>query len=96
MNEKNLQYNEEQLDSPETLANVEEMIKAAVGERADYTTHLNRAQRRALMKKGGKTGRRQLSVINETAQKLNYIDLIQELRKLNEEKEKEDNEATQD
>ena len=56
---------------------------------------LNRAQRRALQKKYGKnavlqmTTQEQQEVINETAKKLNYIDLIQKLRKLNEQKAKE-------
>ena len=55
---------------------------------------LNRAQRRALAKKNkGKKKKVQfgnpITEINETAAKLNYIDLIQKLRKLNEEKAKE-------
>lgn len=55
---------------------------------------LNRAQRRALAKKSkgnkAKTAvKSQIDEINETATKLNYIDLIQKLRKLNEEKAKE-------
>lgn len=54
---------------------------------------LNRAQRRALAKKN--KGKKKafignpIDAINETATKLNYIDLIQKLRKLNEEKAKE-------
>ena len=60
----------------------------------EKTVHLNRAQRRALQKKYGKGAKlgtldEQQAVINETAQKLSYIDLIQKLRKLNEEKAKE-------
>lgn len=54
---------------------------------------LNRAQRRALAKKNkGKKGqppKSQIDEINETAAKLNYIDLIQKLRNLNEKKAKE-------
>ena len=55
---------------------------------------LNRAQRRALAKKNkGKkaqaTQKSQIDEINETATKLNYIDLIQKLRVLNEKKAKE-------
>ena len=58
---------------------------------------LNRAQRRALAKKnkGNKAQaiqKSQIDEINETAIKLNYIDLIQKLRKLNEEKAKENEE----
>jgi len=51
----------------------------------------NRAERRALAKKLGKKGREQVDVIAETAEKLNYIDLIQKLRELNAKKEMEDN-----
>lgn len=71
----------------------------------DYTVNkinggakLNRAQRRALAKKNkGKKAEAivdssPMEVINETAAKLNYIDLIQKLRKLNEEKAKENEE----
>ena len=55
---------------------------------------LNRAQRRALAKrnKGKKAQaaqKSQIDEINETATKLNYIDLIQKLRVLNEKKAKE-------
>lgn len=53
----------------------------------------NRAERRAFAKKAGKKGRQQFDLITETARKLNYIDLIQKMRQLNEEKEKEKNEA---
>lgn len=47
----------------------------------------NRKERRAIAKRAGKKGRQQLNLITETARKLNYIDLIQKLRKLNKEKE---------
>ena len=57
---------------------------------------LNRAQRRALKKKVGAKKYAEMiaesgdevAAISETAKKLNYIDLIKKLRKLNEEKEK--------
>ena len=60
---------------------------------------MNRAQRRALKKKVGAKKYAEMvnesgdviTAVSETAAKLNYIDLIQKLRKLNEEKEKEDN-----
>lgn len=61
---------------------------------------LNRAQRRALAKKNKGKGKKfptpqaQIDEINETAKKLNYIDLIQKLRKLNEEKAKENEDET--
>lgn len=62
---------------------------------------LNRAQRRALKKKVGQqkyaemiaNSGDEIAMINETAEKLNYIDLIQKLRKLNAEKEKENGET---
>lgn len=58
---------------------------------------MNRAQRRALKKKVGAKKYAEMvnesgdvvEAVSETAKKLNYIDLIQKLRKLNEEKEKE-------
>ena len=52
---------------------------------------LNRAQRRALAKKTKNKGlsKSAQSNIAETTKKLNYIDLIQRLRNLNEEKENE-------
>ena len=58
---------------------------------------MNRAQRRALKKKVGAKKYAEIvnesgdvvGAVSETAKKLNYIDLIQKLRKLNEEKEKE-------
>ena len=56
---------------------------------------MNRAQRRALKKKVGAKRYAEMvadgdivDAVSETAAKLNYIDLIQKLRKLNEEKEK--------
>ena len=55
---------------------------------------MNRAQRRALKKKVGSKKYAEMvaesgditTAVSETAAKLNYIDLIQKLRKLNEEK----------
>ena len=63
---------------------------------------MNRAQRRALKKKLGSKkyaemvaeGGDVVSAVSETAKKLNYIDLIQKLRALNEKKENENNETT--
>lgn len=93
MEENKLEYNEEMLDSDETLSEVEQRILEDLSRRADVVNKLNRAQKRALMKKGK---RKELSTINETAKKLTQIGLIQKLRELNEKKEKEENEATQD
>ena len=63
-------------------------------------TKLNRAQRRALKKKIGSKRMAQVvtqpqdipQVISEATTKLNYIDLIQRLRKMNEAQENEINE----
>lgn len=64
------------------------------------STHvpMNRAQKRALKKKVGAKkyaemvaeGGDVVGAVSETAKKLNYIDLIQKLRKLNEEKGEQD------
>lgn len=59
---------------------------------------MNRAQRRALKKKVGAKKYAEMvaesgdvvDAVSETAKKLNYIDLIQKLRKLNEEKGEQD------
>ena len=80
---------EEKLDSAETLEEVEQAIKESVAERQKP---MNRAQRRALMKKGGKTGRQQLSTLTETVKRISYVDLIQKLQALNEKRENEQNE----
>ena len=57
---------------------------------------MNRAQRRAWLKKHKRRIKSKAETIAETAQKLNYIELIKSLRELNERKEKEieENEAT--
>ena len=76
----------------EILKNIEEKTLEKI---RSTQVPMNRAQRRALKKKVGAkkyaemvaNGGDAISVINETAQKLNYIDLIQKLRKLNKEKE---------
>lgn len=74
----------------ESLENIENNINDTI-ERGT-ARHLNRAQRRALMKKTSKANRQQINQINETTKKLAYIDLIQKLRKLNKEKENDNNE----
>ena len=64
---------------------------------------MNRAQRRALKKKVGTKKYNQMfandndamEAINETAAKLNYIDLIQKLRKLNEKEEQENEDVNE-
>lgn len=84
-------YNEEELDSPETLEAVEEMITSSMEKQLSDFSHMNRAQKRAAIKKLSKKERGQFGTISEIARKFTYIDLIQGLRKLNEEKEKENN-----
>ena len=78
----------------EILKNIEEKTLEKI---RNTQAPMNRAQRRALKKKIGIKKYNQMFVnaneaqeaINETAAKLNYIDLIQKLRKLNEKKENE-------
>ena len=91
MNEE-YKYDEQELDSPETLEAVESMITSQINENS--VPKMNRAQRRALMHKMGKKGREQFGLIGETARKLNYIDLIQKIDALN--KEKKNEQATKD
>lgn len=71
----------------EVLKQIEDYTLARINERMPK---LNRAQRRALKKKQGKKQiANEIEVVTNTAQKLNYIDLIQQLRELNKIKEKE-------
>ena len=51
--------------------------------------HMNRAQRRALMKKTSKKNRQNIQQFNEAIKKIDYIHLIEELRELNKKKENE-------
>lgn len=89
MNEE-YKYDEQELDSPETLEAVQSMITSQIDENS--VPMMNRAQRRAMAKRMGKKGREQIGTISETAKKLNYIELIQPLREMNKEKEINDNE----
>ncbi len=89
--EFNLEYDKEELDSPETLEAVEQFITSNIEKNS--IPQMNRAQRRALAKEAGKKNRSQLGTISETAQKLNFIDLIQRLREMNnKQREVNDNE----
>lgn len=67
------------------------IVDAATSDIKAKSRPRNQAERRALAKKLGKKGRAQVDLITETAEKLNYIDLIQKLRELNAKKEMEDN-----
>lgn len=82
----------------EIIKNIEQFTINAINEKNQV--HLNRKQRRALKKKMGakkyeewvSTHGNTIDTITETTKKLDYIDLIQKLRALNE-KENEENEA---
>lgn len=92
MNENEYKYDEQELDSPETLEAVEKMITSNIEEKSK--PNMNRAQRRALMHKMGKKGRDQFGLIGETARKLNYIDLIQKIDALNKKNKENENEKS--
>lgn len=77
--------------------NIEEIVEettSAIENKAEQLQFHNRAQRRAFAKKLGKSGRAKMGTISETAKKLTYVNLIEKLRKLNEEKENENYETT--
>lgn len=77
--------------------NIDEIVEettSAIEDKTDQLQFHNRAQRRAFAKKLGKSGRAKMGTISETAKKLTYINLIEKLRKLNEEKENENYETT--
>ena len=87
---------EEQIGAP-TAEEVLKKIEEKTIEKINSTrVPMNRAQRRALKKKVGAKKYAEMvaesgdvvGAVSETAKKLNYISLIQKLRKLNEEKEK--------
>lgn len=77
----------------ETAEDVLENIKKFTEQKIkEAMPPMNRAQRRAWMKKHKHDKKRikpAAETISETAEKLNYINLIQKLRELNEKKEKE-------
>ena len=88
----NIEYNEQELDLPETLEAVEQMIASNIEEKSQL--NMNRAQRRAFMHKMGKRGRGQLGLISDAAKKLNYIDLIQKIDALNKKNKENENEKS--
>ena len=79
----------------DNLESIETETTTAIENKTEELQFHNRAQRRAFAKKLGKSGRAKMGTISETAKKLTYINLIQKLRALNEEKENEENEATE-
>ena len=77
--------------------NIEEIVEettSAIENKVNQPQFHNRAERRKFAKKLGKSGRAKIGTISETAKKLTYINLIQKLRELNEEKENENYETT--
>lgn len=81
----------------DSLESIESETTAAIENKSQELQFHNRAQRRAFAKKLGKSGRAKMGTISETAKKLNYINLIKQLRELNERKEDENYEdATED
>lgn len=79
----------------DTLKEIETNVSKTINKNSQIRMQ-NRAERRMLAKKMGKKGREQFGTISETARKLSYINLIQNLRELNEKKENENNETTED
>ena len=73
----------------DNLEAIEAETTAAIENKSQELQFHNRAQRRAFAKKLGKSGRAKMGTISETAKKLNYINLIEQLRELNEKKENE-------
>lgn len=87
---------EEQVGAPTEEEILKKISDKTIDKINSTRVPMNRAQRRALKKKVGAKKYAEMvaeegsvtDTISETAKKLNYIDLIQKLRKLNEEKEK--------
>ena len=71
----------------DNLESIESETTAAIENKTQQLHFHNRAERRRFAKKLGKSGREKMGTISETAKKLAYINLIQDLRKMNEEKE---------
>lgn len=87
----------ESLVKADTDAEILENIKKFTVEKINKNAPpLNREQRRALAKKmkKNKVSKAATNNIADTTKKLNYIDLIQRLRTLNEKKENENYEST--
>ncbi len=77
----------------DVLNNIKEFTRKKIQENMPP---MNRAQRRAWLKRNKRRIKSKAETIAETAQKLNYIELIKSLRELNEKKQKEieENEST--
>lgn len=79
----------------DNIDTIVEKTTSAIENKVEQPQFHNRAERRAFAKKLGKSGRAQMGTISETAKKLNYINLIQQLRELNDKKENEDENTTE-
>ena len=84
----------ETLNDPESIDRIQKEIQEDITRRQAAMKPMSREQRRRLMKKAGKAGRVQMSSVNDTAKKLDYINLIQQLRELNKKKENENYEGS--
>lgn len=77
------------MNEDETLNLITQSASAAIDNKTNIRLR-NRKERRAIQKQLGKKNRNKIDAISEIARKLDYIDLIQKLRELNEKKENED------
>lgn len=92
----------QEIDAPTEEEILENINKRTIEYIRSKQPPMNRAQRRALKKRMGAKKYAQvqaengdvISAVTDTAAKLSYIDLIQKLRKLNEQKENENNVET--
>lgn len=92
----------QEIDAPTEEEILENINKRTIEYIRSKQPPINRAQRRALKKRMGAKKYAQIqaekgdviSAVTDTAAKLSYIDLIQKLRKLNAEKENEENGET--
>lgn len=78
------------ITEPDNINTIVEETTSTIENKIEQLPFSNREQRRAFMKKFGKTG----ETISGTAKKFAYIDLIQKLRELNKKKENENYETT--
>ena len=81
--EKDLLMDDTVVDDSNAIDNIKQFLSDKIG------LNLNRAQRRKLAKKNGRKGSKKVDTMTDTIKKLNYIDLIEKLRELNEKKEQE-------
>lgn len=77
------------MNEDETLNLITQSASAEIDNKTNIRLR-NRKERRTIQKQLGKKNRNKIDAISEIARKLDYIDLIQKLRELNEKKENED------